>query len=121
MSRSDDGTARLWNLETGSCDKIYNEDTIPDDFELGSAKVTTVSLSDQGSVGIQCQKLRICGERCCGWIGKKVYFFQLRRGRAFEKSLEKSLNGAILPDILPDMLPDMLSNIDITTDELFVA
>jgi WD40 repeat protein len=51
LSRSDDGTARIWNCETGECEKVYEEALVPEDFEIGSAKTSTLNLSGLAETG----------------------------------------------------------------------
>jgi hypothetical protein len=42
---------------------------------------------DGNPVGVKCDKLKICGERACGWIGKTVVFFKLQKSEDFEQSM----------------------------------
>ena len=83
LSRSDDGTSRIWDVETGVCEQIIEEVAIPKGFVVGSAPSITADLSrraeDGNPVGVQVDKVKICGERACGWIGKTVFFFKLRK------------------------------------------
>jgi WD40 repeat protein/DNA polymerase III delta prime subunit len=85
ISRSDDGTARIWNVHEGSCERICNESWIPEDFNVFECNSTIVNLTgssmDGYPVGVEFQKVRIRGDRCCGWTGNMVYFFRLQRSQ----------------------------------------
>jgi WD40 repeat protein len=93
LSQSDDGTSRIWNVETGDCDEVIENIGIPPNFIVGSASSISTDLSrksdDGNPVGIQCDKVKICGERACGWIGKTVVFFKLQKSDDFEQSMHE--------------------------------
>jgi WD40 repeat protein len=81
LSRSDDGTSRLWDIESGKCLLVSeDEDVIPQGFvAVPKAPIRSLSrYADTGHpVGVLCDKVRVENDRACGWIGKQVCFFQL--------------------------------------------
>ena len=81
LSRSDDGTTRLWDVESGDCIVVSeDEDMTPEGF-VAVSKTAICNLSQFGApgqpVGVLCEKVRVEKDLACGWIGKNVYFFRL--------------------------------------------
>ena len=109
LSRSDDGTSRIWDVETGICEQVIEEVGIPGDFVVGSAPSITADLSrraeDGNPVGVQVDKVKICGERACGWIGKTVFFFKLRKSEDFEQAMSE-FNPEDLPMFEEELLKE---------------
>ena len=81
LSRSDDGTTRLWDVASGECLMVNeDEDMTPQGF-VAVPKTALRSLSGPGKegqpVGVLCDKVRVEKGKACGWIGKQMYFFEL--------------------------------------------
>lgn len=81
LSRSDDGTTRLWDVASGECLMVNeDEDMTPQGF-VAVPKTALRSLSGSGEkgspVGVLCDKVRVEKDKACGWIGKQMYFFEL--------------------------------------------
>jgi WD40 repeat protein len=97
LSRSDDGTARVWNVETGACENVFDDAVVPEGFLISSSGVSkTVDLSGKADVGnpigIDIHKARVYEDMCCGWIGKTVYFFKLKKSTDLQKTPQNGVN-----------------------------
>jgi hypothetical protein len=82
VSKGNDATTRIWDVETGECLEIYEDlKQSPWAFLVESEEPKTIDLSKLAGegypVGVQCRKVQIHNDRACCWIGNSVHFFKL--------------------------------------------